>query len=195
MSRRADWQQRGFGAIASAVFLLLAPRALLCAWRARLQDGRRRRAHARRHEPPGAGAEMVPAALAASPGVGLPKTKFAIDPKELKARAGQASVTATSTRRRLIQTDGPFVVDEIQLTEEQARPAIAWWPTSLPPPGRPSTGARHPGADDRLHRDDAEERRLGLKPAGRARNSPSSRSAMAASTAARKSAAARKDIT
>ncbi len=62
---------------------------------------------------------MVHAALPNRLVIDLPKTKFAIDPKELKARGLMANVRYghinDKTSRLIIEAKGPFVVDKVDI--------------------------------------------------------------------------------
>jgi N-acetylmuramoyl-L-alanine amidase len=58
--------------------------------------------------------------------IDLPKTTFAIDPKELKARGLVKNVRYghinEKTSRLILETDGPFVVDEIDILKNEGSP-------------------------------------------------------------------------
>ena len=80
--------------------------------------------------------------------IDLPKTQFAIDPKELKARGLVKNVRYghinDKTSRLILEAKGPFVVDKIDILPNEALPnggsaATAWWRTSRQPRSAPST--------------------------------------------------------
>ena len=105
--------------------------------------------------------------------IDLPKTKFAIDPKELKARGLVRNVRYGHINDKHLAPDpggeGPVRRRQARHPAERgARPATAWWRISR----RRSQSAfddalARAGADDRLHAGDAEERAPG--PADRPR--------------------------
>jgi N-acetylmuramoyl-L-alanine amidase len=134
MSRRADWQQRGFGAIASAVFLLLglACAALLSSPASALEahDYKMAGDAVRMRVVVNFDAEPDPRwFLLRSPHrlvIDLPKTDFAIDPRELQARGLVRNVRyghiSDKTSRLILEAKGPFVVDKLDILPNEASP-------------------------------------------------------------------------
>lgn len=134
MSRRAGRHKSGFGAVVSAILLVfgLACSALLATPASALEahdykmagDAVRMRVviHFDSEPEPRWFLLRSPHRLV----IDLPKTKFAIDPKELKARGLVGNVRYghinDKTSRLILEAKGPFVVDRIDILENEGSP-------------------------------------------------------------------------
>lgn len=135
MSRRADRQKSGFGAVAQAIVLLFG---LACA---ALFPRQASALEAHDYKMAGDAVKMRVVInfdgepeprwfLLRSPHrlvIDLPKTKFAIDPNELKARGLVTNVRYghinDKTSRLILEAKGPFVVDKLDILPNEVLPS------------------------------------------------------------------------
>jgi N-acetylmuramoyl-L-alanine amidase len=134
MSRGAGRQESGFDAVASAIFLLFG---LICAT---LFTSQASALEAHDYKMAGDALHMRVVInfdgepeprwfLLRSPHrlvIDLPKTKFAIDPKELKARGLVKNVRYghinDKTSRLILEAKGPFIVDKVDILPDEVQP-------------------------------------------------------------------------
>lgn len=131
MSRRADRQKSGFSAVASAILLFfgLAWAALLPSQASALEAHDYKMAGDSVHMRVVINFDQEPEPrwfLLRSPHrlvIDLPKTAFAIDPKELKARGLVKNVRYghinDKTSRLILEAKGPFVVDKVDIVQNE----------------------------------------------------------------------------
>ncbi len=131
MSRRADRQESGFGAVASAIFLFfgLVCAALLSSPASALEAHDYKMAGDATHMRVVINFDQEPEPrwfLLRSPYrlvIDLPKTSFAIDPKELKARGLIKNVRYghinDKTSRLIIEAKGPFALDKVDIVQNE----------------------------------------------------------------------------